>query len=73
MAVPERIALVTGASGGAASSISSKAVSEYRRSAGGPGTLLSELRAIWVAWDREMLPLPQDARVPMSNLSEMLR
>jgi arylsulfatase A-like enzyme len=36
-----------------------------------PG-LLDELRALWEAWDRDMLPLPEDAQAPMSNLSEML-
>jgi arylsulfatase A-like enzyme len=34
--------------------------------------LLDELRNLWKEWDREMLPLPEDAQVPMSNLSEML-
>lgn len=34
--------------------------------------LLAELRALWEDWDRDMLPLPTDAVVPMSNLSEML-
>jgi arylsulfatase A-like enzyme len=34
--------------------------------------LLAELRALWEAWDGDMLPLPDDAQVPMSNLSEML-
>jgi len=34
--------------------------------------LLAELRALWEAWDRDMLPLPEDAQVPMSNLSDML-
>ena len=34
--------------------------------------LLAELRALWEAWDRDMLPLPEDAQVPKSNLSEML-
>ena len=34
--------------------------------------LLDELRALWEEWDRDMLPLPDDAQVPMSNLSEML-
>lgn len=34
--------------------------------------LLAELRALWEEWDRNMLPLPDDAQVPMSNLSEML-
>lgn len=36
-----------------------------------PG-LLDELRALWEEWDRDMLPLPEDAQAPMSNLSEML-
>jgi arylsulfatase A-like enzyme len=34
--------------------------------------LLDELRALWETWDCDMLPLPEDAQVPMSNLSEML-
>jgi len=34
--------------------------------------LLAELRALWEDWDRDMLPLPADAVVPMSNLSAML-
>jgi arylsulfatase A-like enzyme len=34
--------------------------------------LLAELRKLWEAWDCDMLPLPEDAQVPMSNLSEML-
>ena len=34
--------------------------------------LLDELRALWKEWDRDMLPLPDDAQMPMSNLSEML-
>ncbi len=34
--------------------------------------LLAELRAQWETWDSGMLPLPTDAVVPMSNLSEML-
>ena len=34
--------------------------------------LLDELRGLWEEWDREMLPLPADAQVPMSNLSNML-
>ena len=33
--------------------------------------LLDELRALWEAWDREMLPLPEKTVAPMSNLSEM--
>jgi hypothetical protein len=33
---------------------------------------LAELREQWEDWDREMLPLPTDAAVPMSNLSAML-
>ena len=36
-----------------------------------PG-LLAELRTLWEDWDRDMLPLPADAVVPMSNLSAML-
>jgi arylsulfatase A-like enzyme len=36
-----------------------------------PG-LLTELRALWEEWDRDMLPLPTDVAVPMSNLSAML-
>ena len=36
-----------------------------------PG-LLDGLRALWEEWDHDMLPLPTDAVVPMSNLSEML-
>jgi arylsulfatase A-like enzyme len=34
--------------------------------------LLTELRALWENWERDMLPLPEDAQVPMSNLSNML-
>ena len=34
--------------------------------------LLAELRERWEDWDRDMLPLPADAVVPMSNLSTML-
>ena len=34
--------------------------------------LLAELRALWEAWDRDMLPLPEGMTAPMSNLSEML-
>jgi arylsulfatase A-like enzyme len=34
--------------------------------------LLAELRASWEDWERDMLPLPADAVMPMSNLSEML-
>jgi arylsulfatase A-like enzyme len=34
--------------------------------------LLAELRKHWEDWDREMLPLPTSAVVPMSNLSAML-
>jgi arylsulfatase A-like enzyme len=34
--------------------------------------LLDELRALWEAWDRDMLALPEDAQVAMSNLSDML-
>ena len=34
--------------------------------------LLAELRAQWEDWDRDMLPLPDDAQVPMSNLSDMM-
>jgi arylsulfatase A-like enzyme len=34
--------------------------------------LLAELRALWEEWDRDMLPLPADSVVPMSNLSAML-
>jgi arylsulfatase A-like enzyme len=34
--------------------------------------LLAELRVLWEDWDRDMLPLPDDAQAPMSNLSEML-
>jgi arylsulfatase A-like enzyme len=33
---------------------------------------LAELRSLWEGWDRDMLPLPEDAQVPMSNLTEML-
>lgn len=36
-----------------------------------PG-LLAESRTLWEDWDRDMLPLPADAVVPMSNLSAML-
>jgi len=34
--------------------------------------LLDELRALWEAWNREMLPLPEHFVPPMSNLAEML-
>ena len=34
--------------------------------------LIAELRTLWEDWDRDMLPLPADAVVPMSNLSDML-
>ena len=34
--------------------------------------LLAELRALWEAWERDMLPLPTEAVVPVSNLSAML-
>jgi arylsulfatase A-like enzyme len=34
--------------------------------------LLGELRTLWEDWDLNMLPLPADAVVPMSNLSAML-
>jgi arylsulfatase A-like enzyme len=34
--------------------------------------LLAELRALWEDWDRDMLPLPTEAVVPVSNLSAML-
>ena len=34
--------------------------------------VLAELRALWEEWDRAMLPLPENAQVPMSNLSDML-
>ena len=34
--------------------------------------LLAELRKQWEEWDRDMLPLPTSAVVPMSNLSAML-
>jgi arylsulfatase A-like enzyme len=34
--------------------------------------LLAELRALWEDWNRDMLPLPDNAVVPVSNLSEML-
>src|SRR5262245_8394351 len=34
--------------------------------------LLDEMRALWEEWDRAMLPLPDNAQVPMSNLSDML-
>jgi len=34
--------------------------------------LLAELRKQWEDWNREMLPLPTSAVVPMSNLSAML-
>jgi arylsulfatase A-like enzyme len=33
--------------------------------------LLAELRALWEHWDRGMLPLPENAVMPMSNLSAM--
>jgi arylsulfatase A-like enzyme len=36
-----------------------------------PG-LLAELRLLWEAWNREMLPVPDDLTPPMSNLTEML-
>jgi arylsulfatase A-like enzyme len=34
--------------------------------------LLEELRDLWEEWDRQMLPLPDNAQVPMSSLSDML-
>jgi arylsulfatase A-like enzyme len=34
--------------------------------------LLAELRVLWEDWDRDMLPLPTEAVVPVSNLSAML-
>ncbi|HZU88176.1 MAG TPA: sulfatase-like hydrolase/transferase [Stellaceae bacterium] len=34
--------------------------------------LLDELRGLWEAWNREMLPVPEHLTPPMSNLSEML-
>jgi len=34
--------------------------------------LLADLRKQWEDWDRDMLPLPTSAVVPMSNLSAML-
>ncbi len=34
--------------------------------------MLDELRALWEAWNRDMLPLPEQTVAPMSNLSEML-
>ena len=34
--------------------------------------LLAELRGLWEAWDRGMLPLPEHVTLPMSNLSDML-
>jgi arylsulfatase A-like enzyme len=34
--------------------------------------VLAELRALWEEWDRAMLPLPENAQIPMSNLSDML-
>jgi arylsulfatase A-like enzyme len=34
--------------------------------------LLAELRNLWEAWDRDMLPLPENVTPPMSNLAEML-
>jgi arylsulfatase A-like enzyme len=34
--------------------------------------LLADLRDLWEDWDRNMLALPTDAVVPMSNLSAML-
>jgi arylsulfatase A-like enzyme len=34
--------------------------------------LRAELRALWEDWDRDMLPLPTEAVVPVSNLSAML-
>jgi arylsulfatase A-like enzyme len=33
--------------------------------------LLAELRALWEQWDQGMLPLPENAMMPMSNLSAM--
>jgi arylsulfatase A-like enzyme len=33
--------------------------------------LLAELRALWERWDEGMLPLPENAVMPMSNLSAM--
>src|SRR4029078_6287610 len=37
-----------------------------------PPELLAELRGLWEDWEPDMLPLPADAVVPMSNLSTML-
>jgi arylsulfatase A-like enzyme len=34
--------------------------------------LLDELRGLWEAWNREMLPVPEHLTPPMSNLSQML-
>jgi arylsulfatase A-like enzyme len=34
--------------------------------------LLDELRGLWEAWNRDMLPVPENLTPPMSNLSEML-
>ena len=34
--------------------------------------LLAELRGLWEAWDRDMLPLPENVTLPMSNLAAML-
>jgi arylsulfatase A-like enzyme len=34
--------------------------------------LLDELRGLWEAWNRDMLPVPEHLTPPMSNLSEML-
>jgi arylsulfatase A-like enzyme len=34
--------------------------------------LLAELRDLWEAWDRDMLPIPDYLTPPMSNLSDML-
>jgi arylsulfatase A-like enzyme len=34
--------------------------------------LLAELRGLWEAWDRDMLPVPRNLTPPMSNLSDML-
>ncbi|MGH7049834.1 MAG: hypothetical protein ACREE5_04240, partial [Acetobacteraceae bacterium] len=34
--------------------------------------LIDELRGLWEAWNREMLPLPDDLTPSMAQLSEML-
>jgi hypothetical protein len=40
--------------------------------AGKEPALLDELRGLWEAWNREMLPVPEHLTRPMSNLAEML-